>query len=330
MKFSLLFSLILFCGCSILIKNIETPLVKKEDYEKNIPIVKTFCPQETKAHFQLSGSDAKSQETYLTNIQSMRPDFDFIDHLILWSLLQMQLRPDQSSPTARLQIAIRLNGETQYLDFSSEGTSHQFPYLYGLEWILKNFKKKSSLEKYFSILDKFPREQLLVSQPLEDFLNTHQTDIKKQGDLSSFYFRGNEILKVNETLPYVDFKKILSLYRKHEKDQAIHLKSSLYPFLTESGKSGECNYDFNLYNNSIFLIDKTIPASHLFGFSQHEDAFLAATSQHLSQIEPLDGTALFLGSSKTRSTAICFLKQDKNSIWMFSKYFLNRSDTTHS
>ncbi len=166
MKLNLLFFLFIFCSCSIFIKNIENPLVKKEDYQKNIPEIKTYCSQEIKTQFQFSGSDSKSQETYLKIIQGLRPDFDFIDHLVLWSLLQMQLRPDQATPMSRLQIALRLKGETQYLDFSSEENSHQYPYLYGLEWILKNFKKKSSLASYFSLLEKFPHDQFFVSDPL--------------------------------------------------------------------------------------------------------------------------------------------------------------------
>lgn len=128
-------------------------MVSETDYIKNIPETPTFCALEEKPKLQLINTNALSHKVYQDFTEKVQ-SFDFLDHFALWTLLQMSVRPDQSSPTARFQVLIKLKDESVYLDFFSESPQKQYPLLFGLEWILTKYKKKSSLESYAAILDR--------------------------------------------------------------------------------------------------------------------------------------------------------------------------------
>ncbi|HXH75184.1 MAG TPA: hypothetical protein VNJ08_09485 [Bacteriovoracaceae bacterium] len=305
-------------GCSLFIQEIETPLVRKTDYLKLIPEVPSFCPIEQKVSIQLIGSNGNSQAVYMDMIAKLGTRLDLFDHLALWSLAQLSIRPDQSTPTSRLQVLFHLKDKTHYFDFFSESNDDQYPYLYGIEWILKRFNKTQRLEHYARLLRDSLGEKLRIGKDFENFLLKNQDKIKANAELAPYFFRGSEVLKENETSPPLDFVQVIKQYRKAEKNQKIIVNTSLIQFMTEKGNAGGCNYDFNLYNNSIFLIDKIIPVANLFGLSFPAGSFMASSSQKLERAEAFHGLPLFKGESKVRSSAVCVIEEGDNKIWTFS------------
>jgi hypothetical protein len=314
----LIFLISLTASCAFFVKRIETPLISKEDYIKSIPQIKTYCPIEQKSTIQITGSSGNSQSVYLDMIQKMGKKLDVFDHLALWGLTQLSVRPDQSTPSARLQILVHNQDKTHYFDFYSESNDDQYPYLYGIEWILKKFGKHQRLEYYAQILNSSLGENLLIGKDLESFLIQNQQKIKINAELTPYFFRGTEILKENESTPSLDYAKVIAEYRKVQNKQKIIIGSSLTPFVTEQGRLGSCNYDFNLYKNSIFLIDKVIPVANLFGLAGTSGSFMASSSQKLDQMQSLKGFPLFKGESKVRSSAVCIIEKEQDKIWTFS------------
>lgn len=335
------FFLLTFLGsCSFFVAKIDTPLVNNKDYYKNVPEVQTYCPLDKKVNFQLVGTSESSQVVYTSITQNQK--LDFLDHFALWSLAQLSIRPDQSSPTSRFQTIIHRAGNSEYFDFFSEETIDQYPYFYGIEWILKKNGKKQRLEFYASILDRQLGNKIKINKELESFLIKNQQEIKQNTDLGLYYLRGTEILKENETFPPINYGLLVKNYRKIEKNQKIVINTSLTEFVTEKGNTGSCNYDFNLYNNSIFLIDKVIPVANIYGLSFPNAAFMASSSQKLPSIASLDGFPVFKGESKIRSSAVCVIENKDKKIWTFSnesrdpgqhlfhlvRYGLPKSETT--
>ena len=321
-----LFLLLIFSSCAFFINKIDTAMVNEKDYLKNIPEIPTFCPLTNKVKMQLINTNAHSQTVY-QDFSEKYPGFDFLDHLALWTLIQLSVRPDQSSPSSRFQVLLRINGESVYLDFFSETPQEQYPLLFGLEWILKKYKKKTSLESYAAILDqKFP-QKLKAGKNLEAFLQSNQAKIKDHPILGPFFIRGAEVLKENERIPKISFLEVIRYYRARENKQKVIVNNSLTSFTTESGQKGSCNYDFNLYDNSIFLIDQAIPVANLFGLATEKSAFMASTSQKMANILPINNFPLFLGESKVRSSAVCLIENDENRIWTFSN--LSRDPGQH-
>lgn len=313
-------------SCSFFIGKIDTAMVNEKDYLKNIPETPTFCPLIEKPKLQLINTNAHSQEVF-QEYSEKNPQFDFLDHFALWSLIQMSIRPDQSSPSSRFQVLLRVKDESIYLDFFSETPEEQYPLLFGLDWILKKYKKKTSLESYAAILDQQFPQKLKAGKNLETFLISHQEKIKDHPVLGPFFIRGTEVLKENERIPKISFSEVIKFYRGREKKQKVIVNSSLTNFITESGQKGSCNYDFNLYDNSIFLIDRVIPTANLFGLSKENSAFMASSSQKMEKIEPINGFPLFLGESKVRSSAVCVIENQDQKIWTFSN--LSRDPGQH-
>lgn len=321
-----IFLLLALGGCSFFISKIDTPMVNETDYLKNIPETPTFCPVEAHPTLQLINTNAQSHAVY-QEFSEKFPKFDFLDHFVLWTLLQMSVRPDQSSPSARFQVLIRLDTETTYLDFFSETPQNQFPVLFGLEWILNKYKKKTTLEGYANILEhQFP-QKLKVGKNLESFLISNQAKIKDDSVLGPYFIRGTEVLKENERTPKINYNSVIKYYRTLLKQQKIIVNTSLTGFKTPTGQRGSCNYDFNLYDNSIFLIDRTIPIANLFGLATQKSAFMASTSQKIEKIIPINGFPLFQGESKVRSSAVCLIENEGNRIWTFSN--LSRDPGQH-
>lgn len=318
--------LLTLSSCAFFVNKIDTAMVNEKDYLRNIPETPTFCPLTEKPKFQLINTNASSQELYQEFVVKY-PGYDFLDHLALWTLAQMAVRPDQSSPSARFQILLQIKGKGHYWDFFSETPTEQFPVLFGLDWILKKYNKKTTLERYASVLDQYFPTKLKAGKNLEAFLLTNKAAIKDHPVLGPFYVRGTEVLKENERIPALNFRDIIRHYRGHEKKQKVIVNNSLTGFTTQTGQKGSCNYDFNLYDNSIFLIDRVIPVANLFGLSIGASSFMASTSQKVERIEPVKDFPLFLGESKVRSSAVCVIENEQNKIWTFSN--LSRDPGQH-
>ncbi|MFL5783529.1 MAG: hypothetical protein ACJ76H_02895 [Bacteriovoracaceae bacterium] len=307
--------LLLITSCSYFISKIDAPLIQEDRIERG-PLKATYCPLDHKYAVQLIGTNEPSQTAYIDMAREWK--LDFFDHFALWSLMQLSVRPDQSSATSRLQVLIQNEDKSFYFDFFSETPEEQYPYFYGVEWILRKFGKKTTLEHYAKMLESSLGKKLKLGKDLEAFLFLHREEIKANPVLQSYYYRGNEILKENETNPFVNYTELIKAYRNVEKNQKIVINTYLTPFVTNRGQSGKCNYDFNLYDNSIFLIDKIIPVANIFGFKKDKNAFMASSSQKIDKVIPLGQSPLFKGESKVRSSAVCVIENDPNRIWAFS------------
>jgi hypothetical protein len=339
--YKLLFVLLL-SSCSFFISRIETPLEKDAELFKLAPDRPTYCDMNKKEDFQLVGTSENSQAVYLDFVKNTKEKLDFVDHFVLWNLMQLSIRPDQTSATSRFQVLINNSGKSHYFDFFSEVESDQYPFLYGIEWILKEFGKKRSLESYAKILSASIGQKVKISKDFENFLFKNIPAIRNDSQLATYYFRGADVLKENETAPALNYQAVIKLYRQAQKQQKIIVNTSLTQFVTEKGSSGSCNYDFNLYDNSIFLIDRSIPVANLYGLAIEGSAFMASASQKLDSISSLNGLPLFKGVSKVRSSAVCMIENNDTKIWAFSnqsrdpgqhlfhlvRYGLPRSQTT--
>jgi hypothetical protein len=315
MKMIKYFFLLSMISCAMLVDQIEKPIIDRESYSKNLPKIPTYCSGNSPTNLQLINSNENAQKIFADFLTNNR-QLNFMDQTILWSLLQMSIRPDQSSPSARIQLMLKLQGQTYYMDFFSDQEKSQYPYLVALDTLVKKFSPDKSLEYYAALIDKV-FFKLKLDKTFEQFLKLNTAKIKDDSILGPYFIRGTEVLKENETVPYLKFSDVIKLYRQQQKMQKVVFLSDLTAFKFE-GREGRCNYDFNLYINSIFLIDKGIPDSNLFGIANGSNAFMAASSQKIENIAPIEGFPLFAGRSQVRSSAICQINSPENELWMFS------------
>lgn len=313
--------LIFLSSCSLFIENYEKDILEKNNIIPKNKTEKITCP--TPPSFSLISENEKSQESFYQFIKNSKKKLQYIDKVVLWSLLQLNLRPDQSSPTAKAQVLLFYNNKQTYYNAYSK-TEGDFSYLALLEKLLSDYKSKFSLYQLGAYIDKNFHHQIYVSKEFEEFLKSHKQNILSNKALKNFYLRGDETLKANERLHKINFEKLIKNYLKQKKKSHVHIGQYLFEYDKQSSFiQSQCNFDMNLYESSIFLISEKVVTSNIFGLVEDNHYFMAATSQEIKEFIPLYDTILLSGSSLVRSASLCSFtnkQNDKNLIWLFSSH----------
>ena len=283
---------------------------------------KLFC--EENASVQLVNSDKVIQEVFEAFITQVEKGarLKFVDKAVLWSMVQMNMRPDQVSPTSKLQILIKSGKEFDYLHFFSKD-DEAFPYLAGLEDLLKRYKSRHSLLTLANFVDAYFPNQFTVSEDFEKFLEEQKSSIAANPTFKKYYMRADETLKENERIYKYKLANLVRLHKSKGKGVKHELAQSLFTYKSPSTDlAAHCNYDMRLYSSSVYLIHKDFIRSHLFGLKAGgNNLFLASASQRLENIEPVGQSPFFKGASQTRSAAFCafeFPRKTDKSLWMVS------------
>lgn len=315
-KIFLIITTIIISSCANFINQIDDGLLSQKSipYKKQLN-KKTYCEEET--DFSLISDGKKSQNVF--NKFVAKYDFSYADRIVLWAFVQMNLRPDLTSPSSKLQALIKYNGREHYYHFFSK-EKQSYPLLNGLEYILSQYRGRYKLIELAKIFDtKYPN-QFFVSSDFAKFLEENINKILANNSLKRYYSRAEEPLRENERI----FKqKITPFIRKYlrTKRKIKYVKSDyLFEYKRNNLISAKCNYDMSLYNSSIYLINDNFITSNMFGLRKKDNLFLSTTTQR-PVIESLDNSIFFKSSHSTETAAMCSftsqLSKDKN-IWLIS------------
>jgi hypothetical protein len=287
----------------------------------------TFCPAESFHNNIVSEEELSlsSYETLLLGLKKEKLKLKSIDLFVLWSMVQMLHRPDLASPTARLQTVITVQGDQKYWDFftnenlmltnveNSPKLQQTFPYpfIYGLETLLKHYGSVYTLEKLARYADQYVAKNLEVSEGFEKFLLLHEPKLKHHDIFQSTYFRGDQLLSKRESYIASSISKIVKSYEQSKKNPSFlatyQLNEVLFSYQkNNSAMTLKCNFDLSLYDNNIFLIDSQIYSGHHYGFETPQFNALAYSTQKFIEPEPLLGTAFIKGHSNTTGAVVCF------------------------
>ena len=319
MKYSLLL-LPLFFSCSYLVDSFENDFLAQNNIQPKETTEQTTCNIIQKN--MLINESASSQETFnniLTEISS-RHFISFIDRLVLWSFAQINLRPDLNSPHAKLQILLNFNGkETYYNSFSQN--KEDYSYFHLLESLLKKYKSRHTLKELASFFDQYNKLEFKVTSSFEAFLNENKLEISKSRDLRKFYIRGDETLKENEGITRVGIVNLVNQYNKSKHRSKENIQNFLFNFTDLKKVEPFCNFDMNLYKDSIFLINEKKVQSHTFGMHFQGNTFMAVSSQNIESIESYKSTPVFKGQSNVRAASLCSFRdktQKDKRLWLVS------------
>jgi hypothetical protein len=251
-KFLFFFIAFLLSGCSFFSKKVES-LVEPE--EKKVAITKPkknlHCSENNR--LQLMLEDESTIKFYRPLIPTLfeTKNFSFVQKAAMLSLIEMSRRPDEASPSARLQFFLRLNGKVSYFDFRPEylDDDSKMPYIKGLEVLLKNFGSEKTLTRLAEILDQSVPQNINVGPGLESFLQTYKIALAKNDTLLETFFKGDEVLTKHESFKRISYKKVVSTFYadKLSKDNYYDsAKNSLFPVdVGLSNLSVKCNADIN-------------------------------------------------------------------------------------
>jgi hypothetical protein len=317
MRFNTLLLLLILSSCSVVLEQIEKNYgaidIPKQNIEEDIKA--NHCPQ--KASFTLYSENKKNQVVFQKFIKkaSEKVNLSSTETALLWAIAQMSIRPDLSSPSARLSIAYHSPSTDLFIDSYSK--SGQFSYFSGLETLAKRLQVKHSIKELLTIYKNYYPQEVYATNSMANFLNQNKDRILKNDLTKSFYIRGDETLKKNEGLRKLNLLR----YYKMKKDKNIVIGRKLIPYKAKPRLDVECNYDLNIYDDNSFLIAKTPVQANVFGITINKRMYLFASTQELhSPYQTIPKSPAFLGKSLTRSPAICLLKKNKQSLWITSNY----------
>ncbi len=317
---TLFFTLFLLSSCSLFLNNFENDVLEQNDIQPLSQTKTVYCPNAPQdTIISETAESANNFNRFLKKIEKSKK-LKFIDKAVLWSLLQMNLRPDLSSPTAKLQVVIKIKHKEEYLN--SYATKEElFPFLKGLDLLLKKYKSRYSLMELASLLDYSFHYPRVVSSDFEQFLIANQKTLKAVPIFKKNFFRGDETLKELETLPALSIKSLVKRYQKTASDQNYKHKNFLFQSSENTKTVPMCNFDMGLYKDSLFLIDDKKIQSYIFGIKSKESTFMAVSGQHIKKISPLNKTFLIKGDSNVRSASLCLFKDQlapKRHLWLVS------------
>ncbi|MCY4524536.1 MAG: hypothetical protein OXB84_07350 [Halobacteriovoraceae bacterium] len=285
---------------------------------------KNYC-EDKKDENIVVGSDRYAVDNFKAFLKSVgkKKKISFIDKVVLWGLLQMNYRPDITSPSARFQAWILHKNKSKYWDFymKSQKERDVFSYFYGLEQLLSFYKSKYNLSGLAMILQKHYNYPFYVNQNLAQTLIEKQKDFTKNKHLKSAYYKADWPLQVGESLKKIPYLKLIKLYRK-KKNRNYKTNNYLFPYHSLSKVEGlqiSCNKDLNLYKHFAYLADnKNYPANTFALEDGKGNMFLGYVSQGRDGHQNFADTFLLKGNPTLRPAVFCRVAVDEKELFLMS------------
>lgn len=288
--FSFIFLVITISGCSYLSNKFESFAESKNTpAEPTVEIKKiNYCTSGSKLQYISEDESLLKFYKILSPAIFENKNISFIQKAIMLSLIEMSRRPDESSPYARLQVYLKLDGKNYYYDFRPKKLEDdtKMPQLKGLDYLTRKFLPKKNLLSIAANLDTVVPASINVSTELEAFLRDNRQDLLKNETLTNHFFKGDEALTKYETFQRVSFKSLIQQYQS-----SVYSKDSDYDFdingldankVQKENYQANCNYDIS---KELSLRDELLASelkkAHTVGISEGEDFFLAVTSATL-------------------------------------------------
>ncbi|GEM_PF-992338 len=297
--------LTLFYSCSAYLPKNKQPI--NQESRANLTCSNSNGPE----IFAKNSSVILEYKKVLSSIKHTRWQLSIVEEAVIFALVQMNFRPDISSPTSRLLIVIKKNNQISYFDFVNEKLykENSLPLLSGLNHLLKKYNSPFTLAQLATGVDNVPNFFPTVSKDLASFITTNTKQLTDTSQFSRAFYRGNQPLRVGEAISRIKFEQVVSAAKNEIENFSDETLAYLFDYSIgdDSSRKVKCNYDFNLYKNSIYPIAKKPSASNNYGIKRKNgDMFIATTFQKLTdKILPTYDTFLVKGSYPATSKAIC-------------------------
>ena len=310
-------TLLSLSSCTFFLKKIDDTFNNAETkltFKKNL---NSYC--KNSASFELISDNEKNQEQFDLFLQTINKKYkiSFIDHVVLWALIQMNLRPDQSSPTSKLTVFLKVyNKESNYTFYGINPETHS--YILGLDYLLKQYRSNFSLFKLAVLIDRYYPDSFFVSKQFESYLLANFKEINKIPILGSSFTKGDESLRYNERIPKQSFEKIVKNGMNSKKSD-FKVEESLVDYHYNDNTRASCNFDLSLYKDNIFLINNDLIKSNVFGLKSYQNSAMLSSGQKFESFENIPQSVFIKGYSNTRTATFCSIynkNQPEQTIWI--------------
>ena len=280
-SFSIIIVLIfILTACSSFIKRID---LQQNNFVTIPQTNKNFCSNKT--NFLLMNSEELSQKEFEKTIKGK--DFSPVEKFVLWSLVQMIIRPDVNSPESQFEIFVNGPKSNRYFRFTLE--QYQYPMVEGLSLILNAYSAKRNLRELIRYIETNYPQLVNVDSELEIFIEQNKETIKAINELKEVFVRADETLKNGEKFNRLSIEKLSNFIPKNE----AHITS--LPLLNhESSRIPlSCNFSMQSYDDSLYSVQEKVNPNYTYGIMTDDFTFVAATSLSYKKISLIPGTIWF-------------------------------------
>jgi hypothetical protein len=312
--------LLLFISCARFIDLIEPDdPIGPTDRTNVTPPDRGTCELNEVQFFNKDKKNLSEYQNFIKRIpKSIRASLNLIDHAILYSLHQLQMRADIVTPNAEIKI-LQINQLNAQLDrFSAKTDSKSsFSYLYGLEQLIKKYQRPA-LGWYFDLIEQFYPLSTPVLAPMASFLEQHAEQLISMATKSKKFVRGDDPLREGERLKRLPFKGLYQKYRSQNK-QIVQPEKDLTKFEIDRQRSMACNFNMQQYQKNIYDRYEQTVHSYSFGLKQGNQIILIVVDSHIEQIQFLSSELdFFLSGTVDRGAAFCRFESGLGQFWMAS------------
>lgn len=304
------FSLLSSCGLFIKLDQPNEEIVFKKDMKSMI------CPIE-KNELILTTSSSGDQDIFQERLElaAKKHNLKPIDVFVMWSLIQIYIRPDKVSPGSSLQFVDSTSSTPFYSGYGLRVNKDPNLFLNSLKDLLKRYKSRRSVKYLARIVDDLLPYQTSTDKELASFFASNKSSLSSNKKLSKFFFKGDQVLRPGEGLRTFKLWPLVS--------QAAYKKNSanthLFSFKIGQDKVANCNFDMRIYQNAVYLINKNEGNnSHPYSITYKGKSYFGISTQIPNLAENYDSTYAFKPSSFNNQNAVCFIKTPHSKFSMIS------------
>ena len=277
-----------------------------------------YCPTSPQSSI-VSSNPYAAQIFYqfLKKENDKNPKLKFIDKAVMWSLFQLNIRPDATSVYSGLQLIYKINDETFYWSFKGQrNQNHNTTYFSALKELLKKHRSQFSLTELARLMDQKLPSMIPIGPSFSSFLADNSKKLKTFHSFKRAYFKATQILNPRESIPKLLFEKLV---RSHSTANQESLQKVDHMFKSKRDPALRCSFDINAYDHSIFIVSPEQLGRHNnFGISEgHKNTFLAV-SHYRPKIQPYQSSYLFKGQAIDHQSALCHYQKKDQEIYLLS------------
>ncbi|TNF27061.1 MAG: hypothetical protein EP319_12465 [Deltaproteobacteria bacterium] len=312
----------LFCFFS-LISGCANYLYKLDEkkWDKNLIVVKNppLC-ENFKSKYNFFGENKDSVAIINEFFQQKFANLNLEEAAVLWSLIQLKIRPDLFNPMSRLQIFKVKNDNPEYYDFSSSNKEAS-PLLHGLNTFLAKNGSKFTLSRLSRMLLEYESIQIPIGDGFSEFIQAKKSELKNNPIFYRNYFKAGLEIRKGESLPTLSYTNMLDNIYKIKDDKEYIINTLLFSG-NQSNYSYACNFDLNLYKKGIYLIsEQPHPESWSIGISdQNGNHIFVVAGNTFKGLNPIQNSYFITPELSTVTTPkkFCFIKNQKNKMTIIS------------
>ncbi len=293
-------SFLVSCGLFIKLDQPNEEIVFKKDFKNKICSI-------NKHKLALTSSSSGNHDLFQERIEiaAQKHNLKSIDVFIIWSLIQMYIRPEKVSPGSALQFVDTNEKSPVYENYALTDNNDPNLFFNSLKDLLKKYKSRKSLNYLARIVDDILPYQTAIDKELALFLSENKTSLSKNKNLEEYFFKGDQVLRPGEGLKTFKIWPLISQasYKKNK------INSHLFSFNIGKGKVANCNFDMRIYQNAVYLInkDKGLNA-HPYSITYKGETFFGISNQSPNIKKNYDSTYTFTPENLGIQNAVCFIK----------------------